>query len=375
MQICDAINQRPDGPSHAAKALKRRLKSDNPKILLLTLTLCETTVKNCSRRLHEALGQRDFMAEVAALCTGHKGFEVRSQALKLIQEWGIAFQNDMSLAYADTYDRLRAQGARFPAVEGGAPVFTPPASSTASTRTIAPHVEGALGGGVKEAPEASPQTMEKLEVDLQMVKDKIILCRQMLPESAGVGKDEALSEVVGFLEACRPRMVDLIEAGIGGGLGEDTFAKCLQINDALLRTLEAEREGTPVDVGDIGDINTDSSKNIEEAAPLLDLEGGKDVVAVAGKMATFSIGDDDDDFAQLRATKPTTATPSGKVGKVPKLGAVPLKTTQEATGLATKPATDDDLDDFLNSLDESPPTGGKGTMRNIDDDDLDEMLG
>ena len=44
-------------------------------------------------------------------------------------------------------------------------------------------------------------------------------------------------------------------------------------------------------------------------------------------------------------------------------------------GLATKPATDDDLDDFLNSLDESPPTGGKGTMRNIDDDDLDEMLG
>ena len=51
-----------------------------------------------------------------------------------------------------------------------------------------------------------------------------------------------------------------------------------------------------------------------------------------GKMATFSIGDDDDDFAQLRATKPTTATPSGKVGKVPKLGAVPLKTTQEATG-------------------------------------------
>ena len=63
----------------------------------------------------------------------------------------------------------------------------------------------------------------------QMVKDKIILCRQMLPESAGVGKDEALSEVVGFLEACRPRMVDLIEAGIGGGLGEDTFAKCLQV--------------------------------------------------------------------------------------------------------------------------------------------------
>lgn len=63
----------------------------------------------------------------------------------------------------------------------------------------------------------------------QMVKDKITLCREMLPESAGVDKDPALSEVVGFLEACRPRMVDLVEAGVGGALGEDTFAKCLQV--------------------------------------------------------------------------------------------------------------------------------------------------
>lgn len=62
-----------------------------------------------------------------------------------------------------------------------------------------------------------------------MVKDKITLCREMLPESAGVDKDPALSEVVGFLEACRPRMVDLVEAGVGGALGEDTFAKCLQV--------------------------------------------------------------------------------------------------------------------------------------------------
>lgn len=51
----------------------------------------------------------------------------------------------------------------------------------------------------------------------------------MLPESAGVENDDALSEVVGFLEACRPRMVDLVEAGMGGALGEDIFANCLQV--------------------------------------------------------------------------------------------------------------------------------------------------
>lgn len=37
---------------------------------------------------------------------------------------------------------------------------------------------------------------------VQMVKDKITLCREMLPESAGVDKDPAFSEVVGFLEVC-----------------------------------------------------------------------------------------------------------------------------------------------------------------------------
>lgn len=33
-----------------------------------------------------------------------------------------------------------------------------------------------------------------------MVKDKITLCREMLPQTAGVERDAAFSEVVGFLE-------------------------------------------------------------------------------------------------------------------------------------------------------------------------------
>lgn len=39
-------------------------------------------------------------------------------------------------------------------------------------------------------------------IDMQMVKDKITLCREMLPETAGVDRDAAFSEVVGFLEVC-----------------------------------------------------------------------------------------------------------------------------------------------------------------------------
>jgi hypothetical protein len=36
---------------------------------------------------------------------------------------------------------------------------------------------------------------------------KVKLCREMLKESPGIDEDEALAEVVGFLEACRDRMV------------------------------------------------------------------------------------------------------------------------------------------------------------------------
>ncbi|CAM9649689.1 unnamed protein product [Ectocarpus fasciculatus] len=226
---------------------------------------------------------------------------------------------------------------------------------------------GGGGAGARSAAEAPPQTMEKLEEDLQMVKDKITLCREMLPESAGVDKDPAMSEVVGFLEACRPRMVDLVEAGVGGALGEDTFAKCLQINDALLRTLDAEREGTPIAVED----DTCTSGG---AAPLLDLDGGSED-PLKGKMSTFSIGDDGDDFAELRKGKPPAAAGQDASGNITKLGAVPIKTPAAEPPKGT-PAGDDDLDDFLNSLtDDAGPAAAGAADDQLDVEELDKVLG
>ncbi|CAM9634116.1 unnamed protein product, partial [Choristocarpus tenellus] len=49
IQICDEINRRQDGSIFATRAMKRRLKSENPKIVRLTLTLCDAVVKNCRR--------------------------------------------------------------------------------------------------------------------------------------------------------------------------------------------------------------------------------------------------------------------------------------------------------------------------------------
>ena len=87
---------------------------------------------------------------------------------------------------------------------------------------------------------------EKLESDLQTVAQNVQMCREMM--TAG---EDGLGEVVGFLEAClADRIPDLIKAGTQGQMSEDLFAKVLSCNDAVQRTLEAEREGKTIDVDD-----------------------------------------------------------------------------------------------------------------------------
>jgi len=49
-------------------------------------------------------------------------------------------------------------------------------------------------------------------------------------------------------------------------------------------------------------------------------------------MSTFSIGDDGDDFAQLRQGKPPAAATKSASGNVTKLGAVPLKSQEPPKG-------------------------------------------
>jgi hypothetical protein len=138
--------------------------------------------------------------------------------------------------------------------------------------------------------------LEKLKGDLAAVVEKVRLCREMLFSSLGIQTDEALSDVIGFLEACRDRLVDLVEAGASGLLPEELFAYVLQVNDMVIRTLEAEKvlffslfsfRSTififfflPIQTGiriDIDEGMTGGGKNSaeEKTASLLDLDSPK----------------------------------------------------------------------------------------------------
>ena len=59
---------------------------------------------------------------------------------------------------------------------------------------------------------------EKIGNDLDALADKLSLCDTMInpkngDPSTSVNEDASVRQVVGFLEACAPRMVDLVEAG------------------------------------------------------------------------------------------------------------------------------------------------------------------
>jgi hypothetical protein len=83
----------------------------------------------------------------------------------------------------------------------------------------------------------------KITTDLNTVLEQVRMCREMLPESPGIASDDLLAEVVGFLEACQSRLLELMELGFQGELSEEVLEACLRVNDALARTLEAEKVG------------------------------------------------------------------------------------------------------------------------------------
>jgi hypothetical protein len=254
LDICDMINEDGEGQVSATKMLRKQLRSENKKIVQLALELTDACVKNCSSKFHFAVSNKAFLNDIVVLAEGKRGWEIRDQALKLIQQWHISFseKRDHLPGFHEAYASLKTKGAPFPAQEGSAPpVFTPPPAmfdddseppppsrsnqaqkAPVSQSSSKPGKSNSGGGGGDERDELS-----KLRDDLNALKEKIMLCREMLPESPGIEHDETLAEVIGFLEACQPRMVDLVEAGMMGMLGEELLSVALQVNDDLIKTV------------------------------------------------------------------------------------------------------------------------------------------
>lgn len=69
MEICDIINETEEGPKDAIRAIKKRLNQHagkNYTVVMYTLTILETCVKNCGKRFHLLACSKDFVQELVS---------------------------------------------------------------------------------------------------------------------------------------------------------------------------------------------------------------------------------------------------------------------------------------------------------------------
>eukprot|EP01135_Chromosphaera_perkinsii_P001875 Nk52_evm24s212 gene=Nk52_evmTU24s212 len=145
MEICDMMYTEENGEANAAKQIKKRLQNRNPRIVILTLTVLETCVKNArpppaGTFLYE-ISSPDFMhlleSKIESRSANNRNTEeetpapVKEKIMALMAQWKgcSAFNADVNLqGFSTAYDNLKALGYDMPApVVDDVPLVTPAA--------------------------------------------------------------------------------------------------------------------------------------------------------------------------------------------------------------------------------------------------------
>ncbi|GIY03625.1 TOM1-like protein 2 [Caerostris extrusa] len=329
MEICDMINDTDEGPKDAVKAIKKRLQQNTGKnytVVLYTLTVLETCVKNCKRRFHLLITQKDFILELVKLI-GPKNdppTAVQEKVLSLIQSWADAFQGNPEMqGVVQVYHDLKQKGIEFPMtdLDAMAPIHTPqrsvlPGSSPPSLVSDQmmqqhPHSNPNPMPDVLP-PQAVPislnaEQLAKLRSELDIVEGNMKVFGEMLTELTP-GKEhqqdlELLQELQKTCYAMQSRVVDLIDR-IGV---EEVTNDLLRINDELnnlfLRYDRYEKKRVLI------------SSPAEQSAPIQHLENpldkplidfgdsGEDTGQAIAKLSNLSLGPSSSDSKSQNAPK------------------------------------------------------------------------
>ncbi|KAI1301579.1 TOM1-like protein 2 [Halotydeus destructor] len=247
MEICDMINDTDEGPRDAVRAIKKRLHQyagKDHEVIMFTLTVLETCVKNCGKRFHLQVSNKDFIQDLVKLI-GPKNdppASLQERVLSLIQTWAHAFRNqhDLNGVY-QVYCDLKTKGIEFPSADPDsmAPIHTPQRSSVRSSHSESESVPvtsrpahrspSAPTGPVK----LNSEQLAKLQSELDVVQGNMRVFGEMLDELTP-GKEhtddwELLKDLNSTCESMQKRIVELIEKVAN----EEVTIELLRINDEL----------------------------------------------------------------------------------------------------------------------------------------------
>ncbi|XP_050545283.1 TOM1-like protein 2 [Daktulosphaira vitifoliae] len=249
MEICDMINETEDGPKDAVKAIRKRLLQNagkNHKIIMYTLTVLETCVKNCGKRFHVLVCSKEFTQELIKLI-GPKNDPpsiVQEKVLSLIQSWADAFryQPDLQGVY-QVYRDLKQRGIEFPMtnLDTMAPIHTPQKSYSEEPRTptYLHHIEESDNQSLR------PEQLYKLNADLELVRGNMTVLNEMLtelvPGKEDVSDVQLLTDLYSTCKAMQERIVELLSKLSDGELTEQLLLVNDDLNNLFLRYSRYEK--------------------------------------------------------------------------------------------------------------------------------------
>ncbi|KAJ8912954.1 hypothetical protein NQ315_000009 [Exocentrus adspersus] len=245
MEICDLVNETEEGPRDAIKAIRKRLSQNagkNYTVVMYTLTILETCVKNCGKKFHILVCNKEFIQELVKLI-GPKNdppTAVQEKVLSLIQSWASAFQNQPEMSgVTAVYQDLLSKGIEFPPtdLDSLAPIHTPKKSVTSSTRPVEEPHSSQSSSPVGEVPGSTgyltPEQRAKLQSELDVVQSNMSVLGEMLcelkPGEEQPDELELLQELHSVCQSMQQRLVELINKLPNDGL----FEELLRINDDL----------------------------------------------------------------------------------------------------------------------------------------------
>ena len=97
---------------------------------MLSLELLQSCMNECGAGFHAEVGKR--MKTMSELCTSSKySRKVQTKAIEMVAKWGRSIKAYGVLqVFYQTFAELKRKGVKFPEKDEGAPMFSPPATST-----------------------------------------------------------------------------------------------------------------------------------------------------------------------------------------------------------------------------------------------------
>ena len=193
---------------------------------------------------------------------------------------------------------------------------------------------------------------EKILKDLGVVKEKIELCNEIIAQAGGKvdSSDEALLGVIGFLEACESRMIELVEVAAQGSLQSDTLMRCLEVNDSLIKVLSICTGETAAEISPPATaMVAGKSKSLDNDLDLNDLildDSNHSSPLKSPPLATGPVKSDPSDLDDLFGT-PTTSLKAAAPPSNIHTNIDPLTTSPSTTPSSVPVKSNDDvIDEF-----------------------------